>query len=122
MSSFSEKRRIVRADLEAPCSLQHEDIIYAVQILNFSLTGFLVSNPFNKENQPQEGTVYITIPGLSMGEIACNIARIDGETLGLQFQSMDYDTLMQLKSMLSELTNDPNLVERQIIGQIEKQP
>jgi hypothetical protein len=120
MSEYSEKRIISRVDYHKRCKIINENRKYTGIIQNFSLTGFLILTESTEDFEITDN-VTVLLEGLTgeTSEIECKIIRTGNNTLGLAFSAVDYDTLMALKELLSDLIDDKEQLEKEVIKMFE---
>lgn len=103
MDIYTERRGLTRAEYVRSCSIHFSGGSCDCYILNFSLTGILVIT--DAKLKPGRGEKVIIkleqfSPEISMARIDCEVVRLDGKKIGIQFNAIDYKTLMKLKEIL----------------------
>lgn len=123
MNNKKEKRGISRADYSVVCRIVSQNMSAACHIRNFSLTGLLIDT--DRSDLPEIGERVTIIlkyfcPEIKHSEIDCEVVRILEGSMGLKFVAIDYDTLMELKTILYEVIGDYEKIDIEILKHIEE--
>lgn len=106
----AEKRKITRVNYSVKCQVEYNGTIFQGEIINFSLNGLLFSSDKSISISEQEKVVviidWVDAKKSMVSTIQCVVARKINHTLGLQFDVVDYDTLMLLKERLAAEIGD----------------
>lgn len=121
MYDLHEKRRITRADYRLSCELHVGKRVVPCVVHNISLTGLLIETDKGDAISAGEKANLVIehfSPECTVSEIECEIVRENGRFFGLKVSAIDYDTFMQLKDLLTLLTQDPGKIDIEILNMI----
>lgn len=122
MKSREEKRGISRADYHHECRLIFNGFSTPCVIHNLSLTGFLVEAECGDALTVGERVAVVLeyfCPNFHLSEIECVVVRIRVPYIGLKFAALDYDTLMELKTILYKEIRDDEKINKEILKYFE---
>lgn len=110
MDTNDEKRKITRVDYPVRGQADYNGTLILGEIINFSLNGLLFRADEGM-NISEKAKVTVTIQWDdaewdTVSTIHCIVARRINCILGLQFDVIDYDTLMLLKERLTAKIGD----------------
>ena len=120
MDANEEKRKISRINYLIEGQVKYKDKIFSGKIQDFSLNGFLFSSEeiINvDEGEKLTITLYIDEEeNVRITEVNCIVIRRTDNILGVQFDVIDYDTLMILRGKLIHLVGDENKINDEFIN------
>ena len=113
---YNNRRKYHRIDFDGEVNLQFADHVYdCCQIKNLSLTGMFVKGDFNQ--QPAENCIVKIFHKEKNGDnclIATGeVARINGEGIGLKFTDMTIENYTLLQTTLSKKAEQPSIILRE---------
>ena len=120
MDTNEEKRKISRVDYTIKAQAKYKGRDYIGEINNFSLNGFLFCT--HEVMDAAEGDEIIIAINLADGaqdvksEINCTVVRKVINILGLNFDVIDFDTLMFLRERLININGDQDKINDEFIN------
>jgi hypothetical protein len=120
METKKEKRSLSRANYKIQGQVIYKDRFFKGKIHNFSLNGFL----FNSDEaiEVSEGEKLVILIDLNDKsrdmtlEVNCIVRRKEKNSLGLNFDVIDYDTLMMLKEKLINVADHEETINDEFIN------
>lgn len=110
MDTNDEKRKITRVDYPVRGQVEYNGTLIQGEIINFSLNGLLfrADEGMNISEQAKVAVAILWDDAErgTVSTIHCIVARRINYILGLQFDIIDYDTLMLLKERLTAKMGD----------------
>jgi c-di-GMP-binding flagellar brake protein YcgR len=111
---MQDKRKISRAPFSAEAVVKHENAVFHCKLIDFSLTGFLLSDGSNGELDVGQH-VNLEIASFqrngSFCEIVCEIVRKEDAMLGVKCLAMAYDTFLILEAQLAKMITEDKLFQ-----------
>ena len=88
---MGSERKHLRVNYDSNCTLNHEGIIYHVQLENVSLSGALLNTGNEQLDRLYIGATvdlkFYNNPNSYTNKCSCEVARIDSSTIGVNFKS-----------------------------------
>lgn len=111
--SDSEQRIFTRVDFELEALVEQNGQVYDGHVLNLSLRGMLFQNQ-QELNQDDPVRISLQLTGHTSTlqiDMEGKILRKDSRGYALEFQTMDMDSFIHLKSIIAYNDGDPDKIE-----------
>ena len=116
MNNASERRIFSRINFDAWAELRQGELHWHAPLIDLSLKGLLVGEPqdWDRANPQQSVRAAIHLEGTLAIEMTALLRHREQGHLGFECQSIDLDSITNLRRLVELNLGDPDLLERQL--------